>query len=38
MDDRLKRLNCVIRGWINYFRIGKMKTNMDKIDERLRAV
>lgn len=37
MDDRIKRLNWVIRGWINYFRIGKMKTNMIRIDEHLRT-
>ena len=37
MDERIQRLNWVIRGWINYFRIGKMKTNMQKIDERLRT-
>lgn len=37
MDERIKRLNWVIRGWINYFRIGKMKTNMMRIDEHLRT-
>lgn len=37
MDDRIKRLNWVIRGWINYFRIGKMKKNMIRIDEHLRT-
>lgn len=36
MDYRILRLNQVIRGWINYFRIGKMKQNMTKIDEHLR--
>ena len=36
MDYRILRLNQVIRGWINYFRIGKMKQNMIKIDEHLR--
>ena len=36
MDSRIQRLNWVIRGWINYFRIGKMKTNMAKIDQHLR--
>ncbi len=36
MDIRIQRLNRVIRGWINYFRIGKMKTNMAKIDKHLR--
>ncbi len=37
MDIRIQRLNWVIRGWINYFRIGKMKTNMTKIEEHLRT-
>ena len=37
MDERIQRLNWVIRGWINYFRIGKMKTNMQKIDKHLRT-
>lgn len=37
MDDRIRRLNWVIRGWINYFRIGKMKWNMSRIDEHLRT-
>lgn len=37
MDERIKRLNWVIRGWINYFRIGKMKQNMMRIDQHLRT-
>jgi len=37
MDERIKRVNWVIRGWINYFRIGKMKQNMMRIDGRLRT-
>ena len=37
MDERIKRLNWVIRGWINYFRIGKMKEQLRKIDEHLRT-
>lgn len=37
MDERIKKLNWVIRGWINYFRIGKMKQNMIRIDGRLRT-
>lgn len=36
MDYRILRLNQVIRGWVNYFMIGKMKHNMKKIDEHLR--
>ena len=37
MDERIKRLNWVIRGWINYFRIGKMKGQLTRIDEHLRT-
>ena len=37
MDYRIMRLNQVIRGWINYFRIGSMKTVLTRIDERLRT-
>lgn len=37
MDERIQRLNWVIRGWINYFRMGKMKTHMTKIDGHLRS-
>ena len=37
MDERNQRLNWVIRGWINYFRIGKMKGQLTRIDEHLRT-
>ncbi len=37
MDERIQRLNWVIRGWINYFKIGKMKEKLRKIDEHLRT-
>ena len=37
MDYRIEKLNQVIRGWINYYRIGSMKTNLTRIDERLRT-
>lgn len=36
MDERIQRLNWVIRGWVNYFRIGKMKKNLARIDKHLR--
>ena len=36
MDERIKRLNQVIRGWINYFRMGSMKENLKRIDGHLR--
>ena len=37
MTVRIQRLNWVIRGWINYFRIGSMKTVLTKIDGWLRT-
>ena len=37
MDYRIEKLNQVTRGWINYFRIGSMKTAMTRIDEHLRT-
>jgi len=37
ITERIQRLNWVIRGWINYFRMGKMKTHMARIDERVRT-
>ncbi len=33
---RIKKINEVTRGWINYFRIGSMKTKLQRIDEHLR--
>ena len=37
MDYRIEKLNQVIRGWINYFRIGSMKAALTRIDEHLRT-
>lgn len=34
---RVQRLNWVIRGWINYFSLGSMKTVMKDIDAHLRT-
>jgi len=36
LDMRIKKLNQLIRGWVNYFRIGKMKGALARIDEKLR--
>lgn len=36
MDSQIMRLNWAIRGWINYFRIGSMKTALTRIDKHLR--
>ena len=37
LDDRLKKLEYVIRGWVNYFRIANMKNVLIKLDKRLRT-
>ncbi len=37
MTDRIKMLNQVIRGWINYFRIASMKNKLKEIDAHLRT-
>lgn len=37
MTYRIQRLNWVIRGWINYFRIGSMKNTLVKIDGWIRT-
>lgn len=36
IKEKIDKLNEVIRGWINYFRIADMKTYMTKIGEHLR--
>ncbi len=38
VDYRLKKLNEVIRGWINYFAMGDMKSAMQVIDKHLRTM
>ena len=35
---RIKKINEVTRGWINYFRIGSMKQKLQSIDEHLRTM
>lgn len=37
LDERIKKINEVTRGWINYYRIGAMKETMRKIDGHLRT-
>ena len=36
MDHRLRRIEQVLRGWGNYFRIGKFKGVCERIDKNLR--
>lgn len=37
LDTRFERLNWVIRGWVNYFRISKMKFFLKEVDKHLRT-
>ena len=37
LDNRIKKINYLIRGWINYFRIANMKNKIAEIDEHLRV-
>ena len=36
LTNRIKKINEVTRGWINYFRKGSMKQKLNSIDEHLR--
>ena len=36
MEERIKGINPIIRGWVNYFRIADMKSWMESIDGWLR--
>ena len=38
LTTRIKKINEVTRGWINYFRIGSMKGKLKNIDEHLRTM
>ena len=38
MGERIMRLNWVIRGWVNYFSLGHMKTIMSRVDAHLRTM
>ena len=37
MEYRIMRLNQTIRGWVNYFKFGNMKTTCEEIDRHMRA-
>ena len=37
LDNRIKKINYVVRGWVNYFRIANMKNMLIKIDKHLRT-
>jgi len=37
MAERIKRINQLLRGWLGYFRIGKSKSALGKVEEQLRT-
>ena len=38
MTERIKKINALTRGWVNYFAIGDMKGKITQIDEHLRMM
>lgn len=36
-QEKLKKLEIVVRGWVNYFKIAKGKSNLQKLDEMIRT-
>ena len=38
MDDRIKKINALTKGWVNYFAFGNMKSKMAETDEHLRTM
>lgn len=37
LDNRIKQINYLIHGWVNYFRIADMKKAMQEVDQKLRV-
>lgn len=37
LDHRIKQINYLIHGWVNYFRLADMKKNLQAVDQKLRA-
>ncbi len=37
LDNRIKQINYLVRGWVNYFRIADMRGKIRKIDKHLRT-
>ena len=35
-DERIQRINWLIRGWINYFKLGSIQSKLKKLEEWLR--
>ncbi len=36
MEQRINRLNQIIRGWVNYFKVADMRKHCHKLDEWIR--
>jgi hypothetical protein len=36
MEQRVDRLNQIIRGWVNYFKVADMQKHCNKLDEWMR--
>jgi len=37
LDNRIRQINYLIHGWVNYFRIADMKRAMQEVDQKLRV-
>ncbi len=37
LDNRIRQINYLVRGWVNYFRIANMKKAIEEIDQHLRT-
>lgn len=37
LDNRIKQINYLVRGWVKYFRIANMKNAIEEIDKNLRT-
>ena len=37
LDERIRQLQYVIRGWVNYFKLGDMMKILKRLDEKLRS-
>ncbi|MGH1335148.1 MAG: group II intron maturase-specific domain-containing protein [Aureispira sp.] len=36
LDDRIRKINLLVRGWINYFKRASIQVKLKKVDEWLR--
>ncbi len=38
LSKRIEKINYLVRGWVNYFRIANMKSKIEEIDKHLRTM